>query len=149
MRVAEICVRDVACIGADESVRAAAFEMRRHHAGCLVVVDRRDVERIPRGIVTDRDLVVEVLALGIDPNAVTVADVMSRPPATCGEEDTLYGVIETMRMRGVRRLPVVGARGQLTGLLNADDVLDALGTHLRELSQAGARGHARETETRT
>jgi len=148
MRVAEICARDVACIGTDASVRMAAFEMRRHHAGCLVVVDRRDVERIPRGIVTDRDLVVEVLALGIDPDSVTVADVMSRLPATCEEEDTLYSAIETMRIRGVRRLPVVGARGQLTGMLHADDIGGALGTHLRELSQAGARGQAREMEAR-
>src|SRR6478735_3959841 len=108
----------------------------------------RDVERIPRGIVTDRDLVVEVLALGIDPDSVTVADVMSRLPATCEEEDTLYSAIETMRIRGVRRLPVVGARGQLTGMLHADDIGGALGTHLRELSQAGARGQAREMEAR-
>jgi CBS domain-containing protein len=73
---------------------------------------------------------------------------MSRLPATCEEEDTLYSAIETMRIRGVRRLPVVGARGQLTGMLHADDIGGALGTHLRELSQAGARGQAREMEAR-
>ena len=149
MRIAGICSHDVACIEAEASVRRAATEMRRHHAGCLVVVDPRDTERIPRGILTDRDIVVEVIAPGIDPESVTVREVMAHPPVTCREDDKLLDAIETMRLHGVRRLPVVGVRGQLVGVVSADDIFAALGTCLRELWQAGSRGIAREIETRS
>jgi CBS domain-containing protein len=149
MRVADICAHDVPCIGADASVRTAAREMRHVHAGCLVVIDQRDPERIPRGIVTDRDIVVDVMALGIDPESLTVADIMARPPATCGENDKLFDAIDIMRLRGVRRLPVVGVRGQLVGLVSVDHITAALGMCLRELSQAGSRSIAREIETRS
>ena len=148
MRIADICSHDVTCIGTEASVRVAAMDMRRHHVGCLVAIDRRDSERIPRGIITDRDIVVEVVALGVDPESLTVADLMARPPATCNENDKLYDAIDTMRIRGVRRLPVVGVRGQLIGLVTVDDIRSALGLCLRELNQAGARGRAREGETR-
>lgn len=149
MRIAEICAHDVACIAADASIRMAAREMRHLHAGCLIVIDPRDPERVPRGIVTDRDIVVEVIAPGIDPESLTVADVMARPPATCGENDKLYDAIDIMRIRGVRRLPVVGVRGQLVGLVSVDHITAALGMCLRELSQAGSRSIAREIETRS
>jgi CBS domain-containing protein len=149
MRIAEICSRDIACIDAAASVRQAASEMRRRHTGCLVVVDRRDAERVPRGVVTDRDIVVEVIAPGIDPNVLSVGDVMARPVATCREDDKLFDAVETMRLRGVRRLPVVGARGELVGLVSADDIMSALGLCLRELWQVGSRSIAREIETRS
>jgi CBS domain-containing protein len=148
MRIAEICSRDIACIDQEASVRQAASEMRNRHAGCLVVVDRRDTDRIPRGIITDRDLVVEVVAQGIDPDVLAVRDVMSRPLATCREDDKLFEAIEVMRLRGVRRLPVVGARGELVGLVSANDIMSALGLCLRELWQVGSRGVAREMENR-
>ena len=89
MRIAEICSHQVACIDAGASIRMAATEMRRHHAGCMVIIDPRDIERIPRGILTDRDIVVEVIAAGIDPDSVTVREVMAHPPATCREDDKL------------------------------------------------------------
>lgn len=148
MRIAEICARDIACIDQEASVRQAATEMRRRHTGCLVVVDRRDTDRVPRGIVTDRDIVVEVVAPGIDTNVLTVGDVMSRPLSTCREDDKLFDAIEVMRLRGVRRLPVVGARGELVGLVSANDIMSALGLCLRELWQVGSRGVAREIENR-
>ena len=149
MRIAEICSHQVACIDAGASIRMAATEMRRHHAGCMVIIDPRDIERIPRGILTDRDIVVEVIAAGIDPESVTVREVMAHPPATCREDDKLFDAIATMRLLGVRRLPVVGVRGQLVGLVSADDIYSALGMCLRELWQAGARGGAREIERRS
>jgi CBS domain-containing protein len=148
VRIAQICSRDVATIESAASVRVAALEMRRRHAGCLVVIDKRDAEHVPRGIITDRDIVVEVVALGIDPESLTIADVMAHPPATCNENDKLFDAIDTMRIRGVRRLPVVGVRGELVGIVTVDDIHDALGMCLRELGQAGARGQAHEIETR-
>jgi CBS domain-containing protein len=148
MRIADISSKAVTCIDTDASARVAALDMRRHHVGCLVVIDRRDSERIPRGIITDRDIVVEVVALGVDPESLTVADLMGHPLATCNENDKLYDAIDIMRIRGVRRLPVTGVRGQLVGIVTVDDINAALGLCLREVCQAGSRGQAREIETR-
>ena len=149
MRIGDICSGVVSCIGTNASIRVAALEMRRHHVGCLIAIDHRDSERIPRGILTDRDIVVECIASGIDPEKVTVADLMTQPVAVCNENDKLFDAIDTMRHRGVRRLPVVGVRGQLVGIVSAADINGALGTCMRELWQAGARGRARESEVRS
>lgn len=149
MRIGDICSRDIACIDAQASIRFAASEMRRHHRGCVVIVDQRDVGRVPRGILTDRDIVMEVVAPGIDPESLTVADVMAPHPATCTEDDKLFDAIDAMRLHGVRRLPVLGARGELVGLVSTDDIVAALGMCLRELWQASARGVAREIESRS
>jgi CBS domain-containing protein len=148
MRIADICTRNVIHIGALASVREAAEAMRRHHVGALVVVDQPNGERIPVGILTDRDIVVSVIAAGVDPAAVAVGDVMSRNPATCGEDEDVFDAIETMRERGVRRLPVLNAKGGLAGMLTVDDVHGVLSTHLSELGRALVREQVREMHTR-
>jgi CBS domain-containing protein len=149
MRIADICTRNAVHIGATESVQVAAEVMRKRHVGSLVVIEQRNGERIPVGVITDRDIVLAVVAPGIDPGTSTVADVMTRPAATCTEDEDLFDAIETMRTRGVRRLPVLGAKGGLAGMVSADDIYDALGTHLRELGHALTREQVREIETRS
>lgn len=149
MRILDICTHHVAHIAADASVRAAAETMRKRHVGSLVVVDQPNGERMPIGIVTDRDIVLSVVAAGVDAHRLTVADVMSRNLATCGENEELFDAIATMRLRGVRRLPVLGGKSQLVGMVSADDIYGALGSHLRELGQALTREQVREMERRT
>lgn len=136
MRISDICSRKVVDVKAATPVSEAAKLMRKHHVGALVVVEQPNGERLPIGVLTDRDIVVSVLAAGIDPLSVTVGDVMSRNPATCGENEELFDAIETMRNRGVRRLPVVNDKGGLVGILAADDISSGLCTHLVELSRA-------------
>lgn len=149
MRVAQVCSHNVAHIGAAASVREAAEAMRKRHAGSLVVVDEPNGERIPIGIITDRDIVLTVVAPGIDPEAVSVADVMTRDPATCSESQSLFDAIETMRLRGVRRLPVLNAKGGLMGVIAADDIYAVMGIHLRELGQALSRERVQESQVRS
>jgi CBS domain-containing protein len=84
----------------------------------------------------------------VDPQAVTVGDVMSRNPATCGEDEELFDAIQTMRERGVRRLPVLNAKGGLVGMLAADDVNGALSSHMVELSHALTREQVKEMQSR-
>ena len=112
--------RDVDCARADETVRVAAQRMQQRSVGSLVVTDAFDV---PIGIVTDRDLVIRALATANDPNEQTLADVMTSPVVTVGEEATIDETLEVMRTRGCRRLPVVDDAGRLSGILTLDDVL--------------------------
>lgn len=149
MRIADICTRNAIHIDTGESVRDAAELMRQRHVGSLVAVAKSDGERVPVGMLTDRDIVVAIVALGIAPDTVTVGDTMTTPLASCTDEDDLFDAIATMRRRGVRRLPVTSrATGRLMGIVSADDIYGALGLHLRDLSSALTREQVHEMEAR-
>lgn len=148
MHAAEICTRHVVYIDRRASIREAAQSMRSHHVGALVVTDQPNGERVPAGIITDRDIAIAVVAAGIQPENLTVEDVMNRNVATCAESEDLFDIITTMLARSVRRLPVVNDKGGLVGMVSADDLYGALSTHLRMLSQALAREQVREMEVR-
>jgi len=75
-------------------------------------------------------------------------DVMSRPVATCSEDQDVFDAIQTMRAHGVRRLPMLNAGGDFAGFVSADDIFGALATEFRGLSGALVREQAREIETR-
>lgn len=148
MRISDICIRGVVCIAPDASVLDAARAMREHHVGCLVVAERRDGDARPLGVLTDRDIVLAVVAPDIAVDVLTVGDVMSPQPHTCREDDELFGVLQTMRRHGVRRLPVVDDDGRLTGIVSADDVIAAFGMEVTELARAFRYQQAREAEQR-
>src|ERR1700690_2859845 len=101
----------------------AARLMRTHHVGDLVVVDEPGAERTPLGIITDRDLVVEVLAGGLDPATTPLGSLMHRPVVIASESEDSSAVIERMRVHGVRRLPVVDHAGSLVGIVTLNDLL--------------------------
>lgn len=149
MRVSEICTRHVFHVSSATSVREAAEKMRKCHVGALVVVDNPNGKRIPVGIITDRDIVVTVVAPGIDAKSLTVGDVMSRDTACCEETDDLLRTIEIMRNRGVRRLPVLDAKGSLVGMVTADDVVGGITRELNDLSRALVREQVREMQVRS
>ncbi|NIP74088.1 MAG: CBS domain-containing protein [Gammaproteobacteria bacterium] len=149
MSVGEYCVRDVVVADAHMSVPELARLMRSYHVGDIVVVEERGGERVPEGIVTDRDLVVEVLAEEVDLNAVTAADIMSADLLVVGEGDDLWETVERMRDRGVRRAPVVNQRGGLEGILTVDDLIDLLAEQMSDLVQLFRREQRREQATRT
>lgn len=133
MSVGEICNREVIVIGRGESALDAARLMREFHVGDLVVVEERGGERTPMGIVTDRDIVLEVMAQGIEPSNVTAGDIMSFELVTAHEADDLLNTIKKMRAEGIRRIPVVNERGALAGILAVDDLIDLLAEQLTDL----------------
>ena len=149
MRISDICTRHVFHVPSTASIRDAAEKMRKCHVGALVVVDNPNGQRMPVGIVTDRDIVVEVVAPGVDPASITVGDVMSRQPAWCGETDDVLRAIDVMRNRGVRRLPVLDAKGNLVGMVSADDVVGGITRELNDLSRALVREQVREMQERS
>jgi len=123
--------------------------MRQGHIGSLVIVEQMNVgKRNPVGIVTDRDIVVEVIATGLDPAVITVGDVMERELVVGRESDSVLQTLEIMRFKGVRRLPTVDGEGQLVGIVTVDDILEVLSEELSELSRIVAREQAREASAR-
>ena len=147
--IASICNRSVAFTARETTVAAAAKLMRHGHVGSLVVVDQRDDgRRVPVGIVTDRDVVVEVIATGLDPAVITVGDIMESGLVVGRETDTIPETLEVMRSKGVRRLPTVDGDGQLVGIVTVDDLLEVLAGELNELARIVAREQSHEVSTR-
>lgn len=132
MTIGRICQREVDFAEPKESARAAARRMSTRCVGTLVVIDP---SRKPVGIVTDRDLVVRVLAEGLEPDSTLIADVMTRHPATVSENTPIEDVLALMRTKSVRRMPVVDKQGHLVGLVSVDDVLSLLAEEFRHLGK--------------
>jgi CBS domain-containing protein len=148
MPVADICSRGVVIASPDDSLRTVAQLMRQHHVGSVVVTrDEAGLCR-PVGIITDRDIVLAVVAKDVSPDAVSAGDVMSEPLATARESDEIWDVLERMRTRGVRRLPVVGAHGELVGIVSADDVLELVAEELVNLARIISREQRQEVRRR-
>ena len=148
MNIGEICTIQTVTCARDETVQGAALLMRKHHVGDLIVIDGADGQAVPVGIVTDRDIVVSVIALGLDPAGLQVDDIMSDDLLTCREDDDVYETIEHMRLRGIRRVPVVNGAGGLTGIVSADDLLEFLAEEMGDLSRISASGQAHEKRAR-
>ena len=149
MTIASVCNRDVAFTTRETPVAAAAKLMRHGHVGSLVVVDQMNGgKRIPVGIVTDRDIIVEVIATGLDPAVITVGDIMERELVVGRESNSVIEILEIMRFKGVRRLPTVDGEGQLTGIVTVDDLLEILAEELGELARVVAREQSHESAAR-
>jgi CBS domain-containing protein len=139
----------VAVAHRDEPVVAAARRMRDLHVGDLVVVDESAGGGIPIGIVTDRDLVVKILADGGERAArASVADAMSTDLVTARCDDSVEDALVQMTASGVRRLPLVDDSGRLAGVLAFDDVVALLSEELVDLARLIARQQRRERLTR-
>ncbi|HEU0283168.1 MAG TPA: CBS domain-containing protein [Gallionella sp.] len=135
MPVGEICNREVVIVQSDQSTLEAARLMRQHHVGDVVVVEDRGGVRVPVGIVTDRDLVVEIAAPELNQTAITVGDIMVSGLATAKENTGVFEAIQYMRAKGVRRLPVVDDNGGLVGILTLDDLLELLAEEFLSLAK--------------
>ena len=149
MAVGEICNRDVVITEKTGSVVDAAQLMRKHHVGDLVVVEDKGGRKHPVGIVTDRDIVVEVVAAGVNPDALKVGDIMGAEVATVRESEGLFEALRYMRNKGVRRMPVVDASGGLIGILTLDDLLGLLAEEMMELAKLVSHERQREAAART
>lgn len=148
MSVGEFCNREVVITGRDSSIVEAARLMRQYHVGDLVVVETEAGQTKPVGILTDRDIVVELIAAGVPLDTVTVGDVMSGDLLTAREEDSIWDTLQRMRTRGVRRLVVVGASGALEGILTVDDLLELFSEELFALANVPRREQEQEKKLR-
>jgi CBS domain-containing protein len=148
MTIGQVCNREVVFIHAQASIPEAARLMREYHVGDLVVIKEKTGKRVPVGIVTDRDIVLEVVAEGVGMDDVSVGDIMSNNLVTARENDGLLETIKVMRAKGIRRLPVVNDDNELAGILSVDDLIDLLSEQIVDLVRLIAREQGREKAVR-
>ena len=148
MRIGDICTVQTIHCKRDTTVQQAALLMRNHHVGDLIVIEQPNGEQVPVGIITDRDIVVSVIALGLDPGSLLVGDIMTGDVLTTTEDEDVYETIELMRFKNIRRLPVVNSLGGLSGIVSVDDLLEFLAEEMGELSRISSGQQAQEKRTR-
>jgi len=149
MMVGELCNRNVVVAPKGEMIVDTAKRMRTSHVGDVVVVENRNGHHVPIGILTDRDIVVSVVAG--DPDHVgclLVSDVMTSDIVTAHEQDSIETAVRKMKDHGIRRLPIVDGAGTLVGILTMDDVLEYLAARQCELVSLMAREQRHERQYR-
>jgi CBS domain-containing protein len=137
--IGEMSIKPVVTISPDASVQEAARLMRAKKVGALVVTSSRK----PVGILTDRDITVDVVAAGTDPSTTMVSKIMHRNPRVLREDQGLFDAVKTFSAAGVRRLPVVNRTGAVKGIIALDDVLMLLGNEMAHVSTALSRSLGR------
>ena len=130
MKVIDMAVHEVATITADNTICDCARQMRLEHVGSLVVVND---DQTPLGMITDRDIAIEVVARNLDPMKLTVRDVMTTPVVTAGPSESMVVALARMREFGVRRLPIVDEEGKLVGVISNSNLVEELSSLLDSL----------------
>lgn len=148
MPIGDICVRDVVTATRETTIEEAAQLMRMNHVGDLLVIEGMNGTRTPVGIITDRDIVVSVVALQLDPGALSVGDVMVPDLEMASENQGVFETIQQMRSAGVRRLPVVSRQQSLIGIVSIDDLLQLLAEELGEMAKLISREQRKEAHAR-
>jgi len=135
MSIREFCIRDVVCTHRTATITQVAALMREHHVGDVIVVDDDGNRKVPVGILTDRDIVVTIVAADVDPRTLAVGDLLLRPLVTVRDDKSYADTVRLMSEHGVRRLPVVAADGSLVGVISVDDILRQLAAPLAALGE--------------
>ncbi len=148
MYIGEVCTRNVVICTTGIGIVEAARLMRQNHVGDLVVVEERNGKRVPTGVVTDRDIVVEVVALDAPLESLKIGDIESRELITVRESDETLDVLELMQRHGIRRVPVVDNYGALAGIVTLDDLLQILAEEIGAMVKLISREQSREAKTR-
>lgn len=130
MKVIDMAVHEVATITADKSICDCAKQMRLEHVGSLVVVTD---DQTPLGMITDRDIAIEVVARNLDPMKLTVQDVMTTPVVTASPNESMVVALARMREFGVRRLPIIDDEGKLVGVISNSNLVEELSALLDSL----------------
>lgn len=147
--VGEFCNRRVVTIGKTDTVLEAARRMRAQHVGSIVIVEEAAGTVKPVGIVTDRDIVVSVVATASSYlESLRVGDITTEPLVTAREKDSLVDALKRMRADGIRRMPVVSDEGVLEGIIAFDDLLEFFSEELSDLAALVTREQRREAQRR-
>lgn len=148
MSIADISQTDILSVDHNATLLQAASLMREHHVGALVVTASDGEGSQAIGMLTDRDLVVEVMARDLSWKSLTAGDVATRTLVSVRAEADVAEAVATMNTAGVRRLLVTGSQGEVTGIVSHDDILESLAAQLAGLTMAMRRGVKRETTER-
>ena len=145
--VASFCIREVVTVTRETPVLRCAQLMHDEHVGAVVITDEIDGKRVPVGMLTDRDIAIEVVAFDVAARTLTAGDLMSGELAVVRLSDDVLTVLATLREHGVRRLPVIGEDGSLEGIVTADNVGEVLAEAIDGLARLVRSEQARERKT--
>lgn len=135
MNISNLMTAEVVTINTNQSIADTAKLMRSKNVGDIVVVETKNGGTKPVGIITDRDLVLEILAQDVDPLSVSIADIMTSNIQTITEDATILTTLRLLHDKGVRRAPIVDHKGDLTGVVSADDILGFLSSEFKNLAE--------------
>lgn len=145
IKIIDLAVRRVATMASGTPLLDAAKAMREMHVGSLVITNENNQ---PVGMLTDRDITIEVVALEKDISALTVNDVMSAPVCTASENETVVDALARMREQGIRRLPVIDSEGRLCGIVTASNIVEEISEQLDSVVRAVKSSKTREQALR-
>jgi len=128
----EVINKNVVTIAPTAAISEAAYLMMNEDVGALVVVDG---ETRPVGMITDRDLVVSAMAEGVNPEEITVEEIMSKDLVTVDEDTDIFEMLSVLSENSIRRLPVTRG-GRLKGIVSVDDLIVVVATELVNLAMA-------------
>ena len=148
MFIGEICNRNVIIATRETSVTELAQLMREHHVGSIIITEQQNECNIPVGIITDRDLVIELLSKDVDIQSISAGDIMSSELITVRDSNHVYDTLKLMRGKGIRRMPVVNDENVLIGILTVDDLLDVVISELDDIVNIVAIEQKREKQLR-
>ena len=120
MNVSEIMTKNPACCVDTTSLHDAAQMMADHDCGCIPVVDDQENKK-PVGTITDRDITIRALAHNKNPLNMVVGEIMSEHPVTIGEDASFDECFRTMEKNQIRRILVVGEKGECVGIVAQAD----------------------------
>jgi predicted transcriptional regulator len=135
MPVSDICNTKVVKVDKDTSIVEVARLMRDRNVGSVVLTEKIEGKQIPTGIITDRDLTLEIIASEADPTKLSAGDIVIHSVIVVDENEGIFETLHRMRSHGVRRLPVVDRDGALTGIVSADDMIEYIAEEMKELAK--------------
>ncbi|HVC30015.1 MAG TPA: CBS domain-containing protein [Steroidobacteraceae bacterium] len=148
MLLKDICTPDVVHCPPETTAIALARLMRERHVGDVVVVEEGEGDQTPLGVVTDRDIVVEVLGRERDPARVSAREIMRKPVVIARTSEDAAQAVERMKAHGVRRIPVLDEQRRLAGIVCLDDLLKQLAADAVALADIVSREQDREHRLR-
>ena len=119
MKCKDIMTQNPVCLKTTDSVQRAAMQMKNERI-CSVLVCEDENKLV--GIVTDRDIVLKVVADGNDATILRIENVMSRDPVSCNPEDDVQKAIDLMERKQIRRIPIVDAEQNFLGIISQGDI---------------------------
>ncbi len=132
MLAKDVMKTEVVTVSPSAPITEAALSMREEAIGALVVVDD---EGRPQGIITDRDIVVSVVANSKNPLEILVEEVMTKKLIVVQEDVSIFEILKILAKNNIRRVPVM-RRGKLVGIVSVDDLIVIITTELSNLALA-------------
>lgn len=146
--VADVCIYYPVVVSQDATLREVASKMREHHIGDVIVTQAINGRVKPIGMITDRDIVIQVIAKDADTRDICATDIMSPDLHTMATTMSIDEAITLMHKKGVRRFPVVDGSGCLVGVVTIDDLLGVVAKQLAQLFDTFGQARAQEIKLR-